>query len=214
MNIDLIETLKEKYIEFDYLFEKEFCNRIIQYGIISGNNKVLFIKPGQNGTLIGYNEKYFKLAKYINMKYGFTIVCTNNSYDGINDPLLDGVEVIDSFMQFKNFKEYEIYYYGNSNGAVLGARNGYKYPKIKRMLLVNPPLFISYHKIQNGINKFNGDKMVFIFGELDPSFKYVELLDLLKSDILSYYIIKGEDHNLSGGTVRLEDLVETYLIDF
>ena len=112
-----------------------------------------------------------------------------------------------------NFKDYDIYYYGNSNGASIGACNAYKYEKIQRMLLINPPLFINFHKIEDGIKKFKGDKINFIFGSLDPSYKYVGLLDVLKNTKVSYYIIEGEDHNLSNNTISLESLVEKYLFD-
>lgn len=212
MSENNIENLQEEEIYFDYLFEHDYYNKTLQYGIMNGSNKILLIKPGLNGSLLGDNEKYYNLAKYINKKYGLTVVCTNNPQDKENDPLNDALEVIDSYCSFMNYKDYEIYYLGSSNGAVIGAINAYKYKSIKRLLLINPPLFINYHKIQHGIENFKGNKITFIFGELDPSTKYVELLDLFKMDNLSYKILEGEDHNLANSTVSIEGLVEKYLL--
>ena len=38
----------------------------IDYGIIEGNNNILFIKVGQNGSIYGYDNKYLKIANNIN----------------------------------------------------------------------------------------------------------------------------------------------------
>ena len=212
MEKNYIEALKDKYKEFDYLFEDDYNSTIIHYGIINGNNKILFIKPGLDGSLIGYKEKYYKLAKYINEKYGYTVVCSNNPSSKAKGTLYNAMDIIQNYIKFMNFTDYEIYYFGYSNGAVLGAIDAYKYPSITKLLLINPPLFINFDKIQRGIEGFKGSKITFVFGELDPSTKYIGLLDLLKKDNLSYYIVKGEDHNLSNDTISLEQLVEEHLV--
>lgn len=213
MNVSTIQVLIDKYTEFNYIFERTYFKKVIQYGIINGSNTIVFIKPGQDGTLVGYKDKYYNLAKYINKKYGYTVICSNNPYDKIHDPLIDAMEVIESFVQHMNYSDYVIYYYGNSNGSVIGASYAHNYPSIKRMLLINSPLFINFHRLKDGVENFNGEKIVFVYGELDPSYKFVGLLDLLNQHKLSYYIINGEDHNLSNGSVRLEDLVDNYLVD-
>ena len=41
---------------------------VIEYGIIEGNNTIVFIKSGQNGSIYGYNNKYIKMAKRLNKK--------------------------------------------------------------------------------------------------------------------------------------------------
>ena len=64
---------------------------------------------------------------------------------------------------------------------------------------------INYHRTKEGLQLFNNDKVSLIFGELDPSFKLVGLLDYIKNDKVNYQIIKGEDHHLSN--VDYKDLV-------
>lgn len=208
-----MNQIKEKYPEFTELFIRKFYNKEIQYGIIKGSNKIVFIKPGQDGSLIGYKDKYYNLAKYINNKYGYTVICSNNPYEAPYNPIEDAVVVINEYASKMNFEEYEVYYFGNSRGAELGARYGYLYPVIKRMLLINPPLFINFHKIQRGLLKFNNERIVFIYGSLDPSYKYVGLIDLIGNIKISYKVLEGEDHNLSNGTHSLEYLVDNYLIN-
>ena len=111
-----------------------------------------------------------------------------------------------------NFNSYQIYYYGTSNGGVLGARFSYLYPNIKRLLLINPPLFINYHKLKDGLLKFNNEKITLLYGTQDPSYKFVGLLDLIESNKISYDILENEDHNLSNNNYSLEYLVDNYLL--
>ncbi len=197
------------------MFCREFFNTTIEYEIIDGNNIILLIKPGQNGSLRGYNDKYINLANYINQKYGYTVICTSNPYDRKHNPLEDAWEVIKEYVEYRGFREYEVNYFGNSIGGTIGARWGYQFPIIKKMLLVNPPLMVNYDKIKEGLVKFNGERLVLIYGSLDPSMNTVRLFDdkLFADSKVSYYIIEGEDHNFSKNIYSLEKLLEDYLIN-
>lgn len=197
---------------FDYYFEERFFDTILQYGVIKGSNKIVLIKPGLEGTLLGKNDYHYKVAKLIHDKYGYTVICTNNPNTNTTNTLDDAYKLINEYVSFMNYNEYEIYYFGDSNGGVLGARYAYLYPNIKRALLINPPLFISYHKLKDGMVKFNGDKMVLVYGTLDPSFKFVELLDNVGNDKISYIVLENEDHNLSDKIELLLSLLEENLL--
>lgn len=207
------EELKKSYPLFDFIFDRIFFDSVIQYGIIKGNNKILFIKPGQDGSLVGYNDKYYNLAEYINKKYGYTVICSNNPYVKSYNPLDDAVEVIEAYVKKMNYDNFEVYYLGNSCGGMLGARYAHLYPVIKKALLVNTPLFVSFHKINEGLLKFKGNKMVFVYGSLDPSCKFIGLLDLIENDRVSYIVLEGEDHNLSSNIFSLEYLLDNYLLN-
>ena len=172
--------------EFDEIINSRFNEKMmIDYGIMEGNNKIIFIKSGQDGTIYGYQNKYLNIAYTINKKYGYTVICSSNPFDGAN-PLDNAMVVIEEYCNKKNYKDYEIYYMGHSNGAIIGAQFGYKYPQIKKMLLINAPLMINYHKTKEGLLKFNQDKITMIYGDLDPSYKYVELLNNIKNKKISF----------------------------
>ena len=48
-------------VKFDVEINKKFSdNIIINYGIVNGNNTIVFIKAGQDGSLYGYQDKYIK----------------------------------------------------------------------------------------------------------------------------------------------------------
>ncbi|MBR4830359.1 MAG: alpha/beta hydrolase [Bacilli bacterium] len=197
-------------MDFDIILHRKFNKEIIDYGIIKGNSNIFFIKAGQNGSLYGYNNKYLQIALNINKQYGSTVICSSNPFDGIN-PLEDAMEVIDNYTKENNIKDYEIYYMGHSAGALIGVWFGTKYPKIKRLLLINAPLMYNYHKTKEGLENFNKEQIVLIYGSEDQSINYVGLLDLINNNKVKYFVINGQDHHFSKDTYDFKQLPFDYL---
>ena len=79
-------------------FDKIIKDGLIEYGIINGNNTIVLIKSGANGSLYGYNNKYLTIASRINKEYGYTVICSSNPFDG-NNPLDNAMEVIDNYVK-------------------------------------------------------------------------------------------------------------------
>ena len=196
-------------------FDKEIHSKfediaIIDYGIVEGNNIIVFIKAGQNGSLYGYQNKYIKMAKRLNQKYGCSVICSSNPFDG-NNPLDNAMEVIEDYA--KRFDDFKIYYLGYSNGALIGAWFGIKYPKIKRMALVNGPLMYNFHKTKEGALSFNGDMISFIYGEYDQSIGYIDLLKNMENDKIKVFVEKGQDHHFSKSEESFQEIPEKYLFE-
>lgn len=198
-------------MKYDVELHKPFINDIIiDYGIIKGDNTILFIKAGQDGSLYGYENKYLKIARKINKKYGSTVICSSNPFDG-NNPLDNAMEVIESYCKDNKFEDYDIYYMGHSNGGLIGAWYGTKYPKIKRLLLVNAPLMFNYHKTKEALINFDNEQLVLVYGSLDQSYPYVELLSAINNKKVKYYIIEDQDHHFSKKSYDFKKLPEDYL---
>lgn len=196
-------------LNFDIVLKNSFSGIEIEYGIIKGDSTILFIKTGHYGSIYGYNNKYIEIAKNINSKYGSTVICSSNPFNGIN-PLDDAMKVIDDYCSDMNFEDYQIYYVGNSNGGIIGARWGYLYPKIKKLLLLNAPLMMNLHHTKDGLSRFTGEKNILVYGDKDPSFRYVELLNNINSR-LEYHIASNQDHHFSNGDNPINDFIENYL---
>ena len=167
---------------------------VIEYGIIEGNNTIVFIKSGQNGSIYGYNNKYIKMAKRLNKKYKCTVICSSNPFDG-NNPLDNAFTVIEKCTS--KFEDYKVYYLGFSNGALIGAYFGINYPKIKRMLLVNMPLIYDINLIKNNLDNFNNEKVTIVYGSLDYSINLLENIKDIKSNRVDIKVILNEDHYFS-----------------
>lgn len=181
---------------------------VIEYGIIEGNNTIVFIKSGQNGSIYGYNNKYIKMAKRLNKKYKCTVICSSNPFDG-NNPLDNAFTVIEKYTS--KFEDYKVYYLGFSNGALIGAYFGINYPKIKRMLLVNMPLIYDINLIKNNLNNFNNEKVTIVYGSLDYSINLLENIKNIKSNRLDIKVILNEDHYFSKDEEDFYSLTEKYL---
>ncbi len=200
-------------LEYDKIVHSKLEDiAIIDYGIVRGNETIVFIKAGQDGSMYGYQNKYLKIADSINKKYGYTVICSSNPFDGTN-PLDNAMRVIDDYCNEQDIKDYKIYYMGHSNGALIGAWFGIKYPKIKRMLLVNGPLMYNWHKTKEGIQNFSGERIVLVYGSLDQSFKYTGLIEPLIDEKVKLEIVEGQDHHFSKDTFDFKTLPEKFLIN-
>ena len=193
---------------YDLISTRVHNDGAITYGVVSGNNIIVLIKTGLGGSIYGYQNKYFNLAKRINEKYGYTVIVADNPYDG-TDPLPNAFELIEEFIS----NEYTIYYMGVSMGALIGAWYSNKYPSIKRMLLINGPLNMNLDKTINELNKSNCEKITLVYGSLDPSMVFVKGLDLIKNNNASFVIKENMDHNFSQSMEVFMKLPFEYLLD-
>ena len=163
-----------------------------QFGIIQGEKYLVFIKTGKGGSIEGFKNKYLNICDFLFKKYGYTFVVSANPKDSVCD-LEEEIKCIDTYIG--DYKE--IVFVGISNGAFIGATQCRKIEKIKNAVLINAPLMINFHKIKEGAQKFRGDNMYFLYGEADPSFRYIEILNVIKNTACKYKIIKGEGHDFS-----------------
>ena len=65
----------------DRLFDNILKVQQIEYGIISGDKKIIYIKAGNGGSIYGYENKYLKMAKQINNCSGYNVVVASNPVD-------------------------------------------------------------------------------------------------------------------------------------
>lgn len=182
-------------MNYDEVKKRKFKDiATIEYGIVKGNSIVVFIKVGQNGSIYGYENKYLIIAKKLNKEYGYSVIISSNPFDG-NNPLEHDMNVVKEYCIENNMKDYQVYYMGQSNGARIGMSWGYQYPEIKRMLLINSPIFINWHVLKNGIIKSKNQEIIVVYGDRDDSYKYIGLIEPLLDNNKKLIIINGADHN-------------------
>ena len=163
-----------------------------QFGIIQGEKYLVFIKTGRGGSIEGFENKYLSICSILFEKYGYTFVVFANPKDSVCD-LEEEIKCISKYVGVYK----EIYFVGISNGASVGAAQCSKIERIRNAVLINAPLMINFHKIKEGAKKFRGNNMYFLYGEDDPSCRYIEILDSIKNTACKYKIIKGEGHDFS-----------------
>ena len=104
-------------MNFDKTIKQEFTNNIeLEYGIIHGNENIVFIKAGAGGSFHGYEGKYLKMARLLNSISGCTVICASN-IDKTSFEKYD-VKIIQDIIE--EITAPKLYYIGVSNGAVQG----------------------------------------------------------------------------------------------
>ena len=179
----------------------------LTYGTILGNETIVFIKPGLGGSIYGYENKYLRISEKLNETFNCTVIVSPNEKKVDFDTEMDFIK---DYATQNNLGEYQIYYFGHSNGALIGMCEAYKYAEIKRLLLINSPLCMNPHKIIEGIKMFNGEKMIMLFGDKDPSFHFVKQFSELSNGKVIFEIISGADHYFTNKLELFMSLPEKY----
>jgi pimeloyl-ACP methyl ester carboxylesterase len=173
----------------------------IEYGLIHGNDRIVIIKAGAGGSHIGYEEKYLKIARRLRDTHGCTVLCLSNY---ASDSFARGDAAVIRKLIAEMGGEVELYYIGNSNGSTQGLLDATQYFDFRRMVLVNMPLMMNFHKIKEALTRADTE-IRFVYGEKDPSISYVPFLrnagqkegNLARVEIVT---VKGADHNFVGMT--------------
>lgn len=182
----------------------------LSYGTILGNQIIVFIKTGLGGSIYGYENKYLQIAENLNNKFNCTVITSPN--DKKTD-FIEEMNFVKDYAVQNSIGNYQIYYFGHSNGALIGMCEAYKHDEIKRLLLINAPLCINPHKTIEGIKKFNGEKMVLLFGDKDQSFHFVKQFSELSNEKVRFETIQDADHYFTNKLELFMSLPDKYLFN-
>lgn len=168
----------------------------ISYGIVYGNEKIVFIKTGAGGNIRGYQDKYLKIARRIHQRLGATVICASNPY------IEDGHEAADCAMISKvaadcGFMPYEVSFIGTSDGGYHNLLLAYQVPQTVKLLEINPSLITTDGLVEQ-LQKIPQVKKVLVFGTEDDDFECVPLLQRLDCNNLEILTIEGADHDFTG----------------
>ena len=169
----------------------------IEYGVIDGNNTIIFIKSGMEGSCYGFKNKYVKIGRLLNERHGCSIISSSNPL-GYQTDFAAEMSFIQEYAIKHNLEDYKVYYLGHSNGAALGIINAYRFSEIKKLVCINAPLMMNPQQLIQGIKAFNSEKMYLVYGSKDPSFDMVNLYSELESEKIEFVRIKNADHNFAG----------------
>lgn len=194
-----------------------FCNSVqIDYGIINGkfniesSHIVVYIKAGLTGSIYGYENKYLKMAKNLNEKFGVSVFVASNP-EGTGNSIGHGLQIIKNYCKERQVKQFNVYFVGVSNGGVQGLFAFEKNPLINKALLIGAPLNYNPDLIQKALINFNGEKLHLICGDKDPGFGLFKLYSELENEKIIFTAFLNVDHVFSGNTELFIKLPEKYL---
>ena len=194
-----------------------FCNSVqIDYGIINGkfniesSHIVVYIKAGLTGSIYGYENKYLKMAKNLNEKFGVSVFVASNPEETGNS-IGHGLQIIKNYCKERQVKQFNVYFVGVSNGGVQGLFAFEKNPLINKALLIGAPLNYNPDLIKKALINFNGEKLHLICGDKDPGFGLFKLYSELENEKIIFTAFLNVDHVFSGNTELFIKLPEKYL---
>ena len=182
---------------------------------INGNNDILLIIVGYNGSISGSENKYFRIAKRANEVYGNTVFIVDNNERNWDSPENYFNVIINYVKENTLSDEIKIKLFGNSAGATLAISYAWKCPEITKMLLVNPPLFEeNLELIADGIKLFGGSATL-VMGKNDPSYELAKLFVQEKYTNIFKEIVfyDNADHKFKGLISEFVNLPFQYLYD-
>ncbi|MBR5966195.1 MAG: hypothetical protein IK015_08800 [Treponema sp.] len=192
---------------FDFIVNK---GEHRQYAGLYGSQTIVFIKPGRGGTAAGRDDKYLKIAQNLRQKFGCTVICSSNLFDvPVTDhlPFTGDMLFVERFVMERGLDDFDLYYFGNSDGALRCLRQCWS-SKVQRALLLNPPLGLDMPGAINGVKNFIDQSMRIVVGSLDPSASLARLLAQSGNPRVSVEILDGVDHDFTGAQDLFASLPE------
>lgn len=179
----------------------------INYGIVFGGTKIVFIKSGLGGSERGYEDKYVKMARMLNSSYGCTVIVASNP-QGVIDSTDTDAELIRLVAQARGLSEYTVTLFGVSDGGAKVITVADSIPGVKKLICVNMPLMLNFQRKLKQLKAIPEIEKVFVYGTRDPSYTYLVFLDNEALPNLSVVEIEGADHQFKGMLDEFTELAE------
>ena len=173
-----------------------------QIAIVKGSTTMLFIKGGRGSTYYGYNNRYLDIARTINEKYGLTVAVSSNKLFSVIDLKAEFQSVFTAMNT-----HYQVLFAGVSSGAVAAIEQSPDIYDLQKLLLINQPFTISLPKVKKSLEAKKDATFNFVFGSNDPTYRFLPLLDNVKSQsIINLKIVEGAVHNFKGMEKEFKEL--------
>ena len=191
-------------MNYDRILSKTVDYEKIQYGILFGNEKIVFIKVGTNGKIRGYQDKYLRMAHRVHERIGATVICASNcDLDGKVQLKIDKA-LINKVITDRCLDNYELYFVGTSDGGEHSLKLSQHFSETVKFLGLNS----SWSDIEDFIEQIKSlshVKKTFVYGAKDEDFdKIVPRLKALGCDNLELIILDGVDHDFTG---KVDDFI-------
>ena len=183
-------------LNYDQTFEKVVDGGVIAYGIVLGNEKIVFIKTGADGNILGYQDKYPKMAHRVHQRLGTTVICASNP-----DAEYAAQEVADKAMIAKvaadsGFADYDIYFVGTSDGGYQNLRLAQQMPQARKILGINTSL-IDADDLAAHLKKLSYVEKVLVYGTKDEAFHCIPILQAAGCENLEIITVEGANHEFT-----------------
>ena len=191
-------------MNYDKILIRAIGYEKIRYGILLGNEKIVFVKVGAGGNIRGYQDKYLRMAHRIRERIGATVICASNPDLSNSTHIKSDGNLIKKIIAEQGFENYEMYFVGTSDGGEHSLKLAQYFPEAVKFLGINS----SWSNRDAFLERIQSMPLVtktFVYGANDADFDdIVPKLKALDCDNLEIVILDGVDHEF---TERIDDFI-------
>jgi predicted esterase len=177
-------------------FDYTVLDNGIEYGVVRGGAEIIFMKMGLGTDRLWPDSRYAVMARRLHEGDGCSVIVATNPHDGASHAEHDRA-VLERYISEQGIGNPAVFFFGNSNGCIKGLELTACGISFRRMVLVNMPLMINFHKTKEYIARIPQTHILAVFGERDPSVSYVPFLEG-RFENLRVLTVSGADHNFKG----------------
>lgn len=184
-----------------FLDTKQIGKEKVDYDIIFGNEKVVFIKAGYEGSVSGHENKYIQMARKIHNRLGATVICASNPDEPYEE--LDEAEIRWVVSEI-GLTKFELYFVGTSDGAHQNLLLTSKFPETAKFLGINASCVSRLDIKERLCNLPNVDKILVCGTKDRDTLYYIPYLQKSNIPNLTIKFVEGANHKFTG-------MVDTYV---
>ena len=171
----------------------------ISYGIVYGNENIVFIKTGADGNIRGYQDKYLKMVHRIHQRLGATVICSSNNTEvDCADQVVADEAMIAKVAADCGLSRYEVSFVGTSDGGYHNLLLAKEIPQTVKILGINPSLRIVEDFVEK-IQALPCVQKIMVYGTKDDVYnECVPTLQALECESLEVVTVEGADHDFTG----------------
>ena len=189
-------------MSFDYIVRFDG----IEYGVVRGSSAIVFVKTGLGTAEFCPDSNYLVMAQRLHERGGRSVIVATNPHNGRSHVEHDRA-MLERYVSEQGIEEPEPFFFGNSNGCLKGLEMTADGVVFRKMVLVNMPLMINFHRTKGYISRIAQTSILAVYGERDPSVSYVPFLDG-KFENVTVMRVPGADHNFKGMENEFVGLVD------
>ena len=191
-------------MNYDKILIRAIGYEKIRYGILLGNEKIVFIKVGADGSIRGYQDKCLRMAHRIRERIGATVICASNPDLSNSTHVKSDGNLIKKIIAERGFENYEMYFVGTSDGGEHSLKLAQHFPETVKFLGINSS-WSTMEAFLARIQSLPLVKKIFVYGANDVDFDdIVPKLKALDCDNLEIVVLDGVDHEF---TERIDDFI-------
>ena len=193
---------------FFYTDTKRVGGEKVEYEILFGDERIVFIKVGAGTEVCAPASKYLRMAQSIHRRTGATVICASNP-DVVHEAVDE--EEIRSVAAKQNRSGFTVLFIGISDGAYHNLSLARRFRETVHLIGINTS-YIDVPDLQERLRALQDVPKVLVYGTEDDDFdEVVPALGNMACDNLVLKIVEGADHRFSGMDAEFIALADDFV---